>query len=129
MRKPPVRKDGAVETFEAYSSRFPQDVQKLLRRVRSTVKRAVPGVSETISYRMPAFKLSGRVVMYFAAFKTHIGLYPPVRGPASLKRQITAYAGPKGNLRLPYAKPMPLALIGRIARSHAARVATKTRET
>jgi uncharacterized protein YdhG (YjbR/CyaY superfamily) len=68
-----------------------------------------------ISYNMPAFKQHGMLV-YFAGFKGHIGLYPPVHGDAALEKAIAKYAGPKGNLKFPYDSPLPLALIARIVR-------------
>jgi uncharacterized protein YdhG (YjbR/CyaY superfamily) len=64
---------------------------------------------------MPAFQLDGALV-YFAAFRNHVGFYPPVRGNARLERAVARYAGPKGNLRFPHADPLPLALIERIVR-------------
>jgi uncharacterized protein YdhG (YjbR/CyaY superfamily) len=64
---------------------------------------------------MPAFKLNG-VVVWFGAFKGHIGLYPPVRGKAALMKAVAPFAGPKGNLRFPYDRPLPLALIARIVK-------------
>jgi uncharacterized protein YdhG (YjbR/CyaY superfamily) len=94
------------------------DVQPILRRVRATIAKAVPDATETISYRIPVFKLR-RIVVYFAAFKHHIGLYPPVRGDAALERAIAAYAGEKGNLRFPLDRKIPYALIARIAKFRA----------
>src|SRR5262249_12632693 len=94
-------------------------------RVRSTIRKAAPGAQETISYNMPAFKLNDRIIVYFAAFKRHIGLYPPVRDSAALKRAAAPYAGPKGNLQLPHDHPIPFDLIARIARSRAAQFTAK----
>jgi uncharacterized protein YdhG (YjbR/CyaY superfamily) len=68
-----------------------------------------------ISYNIPAFKQNG-VLVYFAGFKNHVGLYPPVRGDVSLQRAVAKYAGPKGNLKFSYDEPLPLALIARIVR-------------
>ena len=115
----------AVADFASYASRFPRHVQELLGRVRSTITQAVPAAAETISYNMPAFKLHDKVIVYFAAFKTHIGLYPPVRSPAALKRAAAPFAGPKGNLQFPYAQPIPYDLIARIARSRAVEAAPR----
>lgn len=93
-------------------------VQPILRKLRATIRRAVPQATECISYRMPAYKLHGALV-YFAAFKEHIGVFPPVRGTRELIKAIKPYAGPKGNLRFPLAKPIPFALIARIAKQRA----------
>lgn len=101
------------KNIDEYIAVAPADVQPILRMIRSTISAAAPGAQEVISYRMPAFKLRG-ILLYFAAFKTHIGLYPPVAGDASLMKALSPYAGPKGNLRLPLDQPIPYALIKRI---------------
>ena len=80
------------------------------------MREAVPDAEEMISYRMPAFRLGG-VLLYYAAFRKHIGLYPPVRGPAPLLRAVAPYAGLKGNLQFPYTQPIPYGLIRRIVQS------------
>jgi uncharacterized protein YdhG (YjbR/CyaY superfamily) len=79
------------------------------------VHKAAPNAEERMSYRMPAFFLGG-VLVYFAALKKHIGLYPPVRDE-SLKPLVAKYAGPKGNLQFPLSEPIPLALIGKIVKA------------
>jgi len=71
-----------------------------------------PEAEETISYRMPAFKLRGRVLVYFAAFRRHIGLYPPA--PREFKNEVSKYEGPKGNLKFPIDEPIPYDLVTRI---------------
>jgi uncharacterized protein YdhG (YjbR/CyaY superfamily) len=101
--------------IDSYIASFPVDVQVLLKRVRRTIRAAAPKATEVISYNIPAFKQHGMLV-YFAGFKSHIGLYPPVRGNAALAKAASKYAGPKGNLKFPYDQPLPLALIGRIVR-------------
>ena len=98
---------------DQYIATFAPDVQALLQQVRQVVRRAAPDAREVISYRMPALKLNG-IVVYFAAFKNHIGFYPPIRGDARLERAASRYAGEKGNLRFPFDKPMPLDLIRRL---------------
>jgi uncharacterized protein YdhG (YjbR/CyaY superfamily) len=100
---------------DAYIAGFPKPVQTLLRKVRRTIRAAAPQATEVISYRIPAYKQHG-IIVYFAGFKAHIGLFPPVRGNASLEKAVRRYAGPKGNLRFPYKEALPLALISRIVR-------------
>jgi uncharacterized protein YdhG (YjbR/CyaY superfamily) len=100
---------------DAYIAAFPRNVQPLLRKVRRAIRAAAPKANEVISYRIPAYRQNGMLV-YFAGFKAHVGLFPPVRGDASLTRAAARYAGPKGNLRFPYDEPLPLALIARIVR-------------
>jgi uncharacterized protein YdhG (YjbR/CyaY superfamily) len=103
------------QTIDEYIAACPPETRPLLRKVRQTIRRAAPGASEGITYRMPVYKLNG-VVVWFGAFKGHIGLYPPVRGDAALMKAVAPYAGPKGNLRLPFDRPVPLALIARIVK-------------
>ena len=100
---------------DSYIASFPKSVQALLKKVRRTIRVAAPKASEVISYNIPAYRQNGMLV-YFAGFKSHIGLYPPVRGNAALEKAVAKYAGPKGNLQFPYDEPLPLALITRIVR-------------
>jgi uncharacterized protein YdhG (YjbR/CyaY superfamily) len=79
-------------------------------------RKHAPRGEETISYRMPAIRGGNGILVYFAAFKNHIGLFPPVRGDKKLLAALSPYTGPKGNLRFPLDEPMPLALITRIAK-------------
>jgi len=102
-------------SIDEYIATFSPDVRSILERVRSTVRKAAPGAQETISYRIPTFTQGG-VLVHFAAFKSHIGFYPPVRGDARLEKAISRYAGEKGNLRFPLDRPIPYALIGRIVK-------------
>ena len=99
--------------IDAYIADFPPEVQRILRKIRATIRKAAPDAEEVISYRMPAFKLKG-ILVYFAAFKNHIGMYPPVSGYPGLQRALAPYAGPKGNLRFPLDEPIPYKLIQRI---------------
>ena len=103
-------------TVDEYIATFAPDVQLILQKIRETVKAVAPDAEETISYRIPAFKLNG-ILVYFAAFKNHIGLYPPVREDDSLMRAVKPYAGPKGNLQFPFTKPIPYTLIRRIVKA------------
>ena len=98
----------------AYIAAQPASVRAILTKIRATVRKAAPKATEKISYRMPAFFQDG-VLIYFAAFKSHIGIYPPVRD-ATLAKRLAKYAGPKGNLRFPLDEPIPYALITRIVR-------------
>ena len=101
--------------IDAYISQFPDDVQAVLAKVRATIRRAAPDAKEVISYQMPAFKQHG-ILVYFAAWKKHVGLYPPIDGDKALDKAIARYAGPKGNLQFPLDEPMPLKLIERIVK-------------
>ena len=98
----------APRNIDEYIASFSPEVQAILERIRLTIRQAAPDAQETISYKIPAFKLDG-ILVYFAAFKKHIGLYPPVRGDAKLEKAISAYAGEKGNLQFPLDEPIPIA--------------------
>ena len=105
----------APRTIGAYIAASPPGVRPILRRIRATIRKAAPDAEEGISYRIPSFSLDGPLV-YFAAFKNHIGFYPPVRS-GKLRREASVYAGERGNLRFPLDKPVPYALIGRIVKA------------
>jgi uncharacterized protein YdhG (YjbR/CyaY superfamily) len=79
------------------------------------VRRAAPEAEETIRYQMPAFRQRG-ILVYFAAGKKHIGLYPPISGDKALEQALARFAGPKGNRPFPLDEPMPLARIERIVK-------------
>jgi uncharacterized protein YdhG (YjbR/CyaY superfamily) len=100
-------------TIDEYIAAFSPEVRAILQKIRRTVGKAAPDAQETISYRIPSFKLHGMLV-HFAAFKAHIGFYPPVRGDAKLVKAVSRYAGEKGNLRFPLDEPIPYDLIERI---------------
>jgi len=103
------------QDIDEYIARFPADVQAILERVRTTIRRAAPEATETISYQMPAFKQHG-ILVYFAGWKQHIGLYPPVSGEKNLEKAVARYAGPKGNLQFPLNQPIPYDLIERVVK-------------
>jgi uncharacterized protein YdhG (YjbR/CyaY superfamily) len=110
MAKPKKAKD-----IDGYISQFPAGVQAILQKVRSTISSAAPEAKETISYMMPAFKQHG-ILVYFAAWEKHIGMYPPISGNKILERAIARYAGPKGNLQFPLDESMPYDLIEQIVK-------------
>lgn len=97
-------------SVDEYISQFEPPIKAILRCVRAAVREGAPSATEIISYRMPALRQNG-VLVYYAAFKGHIGLYPPITGDAKLEARAAAYAGEKGNLRFPYTEPIPYELI------------------
>lgn len=103
------------ETIDEYIASAPVEVRQVLEDVRATIRNAAPDAEERISYRMPAFFQDGALV-YFAAFKRHLGLYPPVR-EESLLPALRKYAGPKGNLQFPLSEPIPHALIAKVVKA------------
>lgn len=116
--------DAAAKDIDAYIAAHPPAVRAILQRIRRTVREAVPEATEVISYRMPAFKLRG-ILLYFAAFNAHIGVFPPVSGDARLEKALAPYEGPKRNLRFPYDAPMRYDLIRRIVTLRARQQRTK----
>jgi len=114
-------------TIDEYISAFSPKVQAVLRRIRKVIHSAAPDAKEVISYRMPAFKQNG-ILLYFAAFKNHIGLYPPVSGDARIQKAAARYAGEKGNLRFPLDQPIPYDLIARIAALRVRQDAAKSKQ-
>ena len=106
----------AAKNIDAYIDRYPNDVQTRLQKIRSAIKKAAPGAEEKISYLIPAFTLNGRYLIYFAAFKKHISLYPAPRGAEKFKKELAGYKGGKGTVQFPLDKPIPFGLIGRIVK-------------
>jgi len=92
-----MAKSQKPKDIDSYISHFPADVQTILEKVRETIRHAAPEATETISYMMPAFRRHG-ILVYFAAWEKHVGMYPPISGDKTLEKAIARYAGPKGNL-------------------------------
>jgi uncharacterized protein YdhG (YjbR/CyaY superfamily) len=110
-----MAKSQKPKDIDSYISKFPADVQAILQKVRGVIRHAAPEAKETISYMMPAFKQHG-ILVYFAAWEKHIGMYPPISGNKTLGKAIARYAGPKGNLQFPLDEPIPYDLIERIVK-------------
>ena len=116
------------KSIDEYIAKSPPEVRAVLRKLRATIKRAAPPeTEELISYRMPAFALHG-ILVYFAAFKNHIGMFPPLKGDAKLEAAGAKYAGPKGNLKFPLDQPIPYALVARIVKFRVMRNLAKARK-
>ena len=103
-------------TIDEYLATVPADSRRILEEIRTIVRRIVPEAEETISYQLPAFKLE-RVFIYFAAFKRHIGIYPPVEDDKALVKALGPFRGEKGNLKFPLDQPMPYDLIRRVVQA------------
>jgi len=115
-----MKAGNAARGIDGYIAGCPADVQLILRKIRATIRKAAPRAEETISYRMPAFTLDGRNLVYFAAFKSHIGFYPAPTGIAKFKKALAAYEGGKGSVRFPLDRPIPYGLVARIVKFRAA---------
>ena len=103
------------KNVDDYLKSFSPRVRAILEKIRATIHKNAPGAQEVISYGMPAFKLNG-ILLFFAGFQNHIGIYPPVSGDAKLQKALKRYAGPKGNLKFPLDQPIPYDLIERITK-------------
>src|SRR5262245_47546323 len=110
-----MAKSQKPKDIDSYISQFSAEVQEILEKVRTTIQNAAPEAKETISYMMPAFRQHG-ILVYFAAWEKHIGMYPPISGNKTLEKAIARYTGPKGNLQFPLAEPIPYDLIERIVK-------------
>lgn len=102
------------ETVDAYIASFPEDVQRILSKVRDAIRSHVPGGEERIRYGMPAVMLGGRYAVHFAGWKHHVGLYPIPRADAALEAQLAPYRAAKDSVNFPYSKPIPYELIERV---------------
>jgi uncharacterized protein YdhG (YjbR/CyaY superfamily) len=99
--------------IDEYIAGFPREIQEILQKIRATVHEAAPEAEETISYQMPAFRLGG-VLVYFAAFKDHIGFFPTSSGVAHFEKELTKYKTSKGTIQFPLDEPIPFGLIKKI---------------
>jgi uncharacterized protein YdhG (YjbR/CyaY superfamily) len=114
------------KSVDEYIASQPEDVQGILRSVRSTIRKAVPRAEEVISYKIPTYKLHGRAVLYFAGWKRHFSLYPATEPiVAAFKVELAPYEVNKGTIRFPLSQSVPVKLIGRIAKFRAKEVAER----
>ena len=105
----------APKDIDEYMAGFPNEIREILQKIRMTIRKAAPDAEETIKYQIPTFTRKANLV-HFAAFKKHIGFYPPAKGDEKFKNEISVYEGANGNLRLPLDKPIPYALISKIVK-------------
>lgn len=101
--------------FDDYFSLFPEDVQIILQQIRSTIKKAAPKAEEVISYNMPAFKMK-KILVYFAAYKNHIGFYALPSGNKTFQKELSKYKTGKGSIQFPLNEKIPFALIEKIVK-------------
>ena len=101
--------------MDEYIANFPKDVQKILEKLRKTIRKAAPNAEEIINYQMPTFTLKGNLV-HFAAYGGHIGFYPTPTGIEKFKTELSVYKGAKGSVQFPLDQPIPYNLIGKIVK-------------
>jgi len=102
--------------IDEYISWFPKETQKVLEQVRTTIKKAAPEAGEAISYAIPTFTMNKTYLVYFAAWKNHISIYPAPTGNEAFKKDFSSYKISKGTVQFPLDKPMPLGLITKIVK-------------
>jgi uncharacterized protein YdhG (YjbR/CyaY superfamily) len=105
-----------MNEVEKYIRQVPGDIQILLNRIRATIREAAPEAVEGIAYQMPAYKLNGKPLVYFAGFKNHIGFYATPTGHAEFACELSAYKQGKGSVQFPYNQPLPVELIAKIVK-------------
>src|SRR6476620_5233974 len=101
-------------TIDEYIADFPEEIRSVLQQVRETIQQAAPEAAETISYGMPAYKFQGKPLVYFAAFKNHLGFYATPAGHEAFAEELSRYKQGKGSVQFPLNKPMHLDLITRM---------------
>jgi len=111
-----MEKDQAIPaTIDEYISRYPPEIREKLEALRKVIRGSAPDAKEKISYRMPAFDQGG-ILVYFAAFKDHIGFFPTASGVEAFKGELSEYKTSKGTIQFPLDKPMPFDLVRRIVK-------------
>ncbi len=112
-------KQRALKNMDEYIAGFPNDVQEILEKIRMTIRKVAPDAEETISYQIPTFNLNGRYLIYFAAYKKHVAVYPAPIGNAEFKEELSVYGSGKGTAKFPLDKPIPFALIRKLVKFRA----------
>jgi uncharacterized protein YdhG (YjbR/CyaY superfamily) len=116
-----------VNTIDEYIATFPKEVQTRLTQLRKIIHEAAPDVVESINYKMAAFKVNGKYVGYFAAFKNHIGYYPFPSGIAAFKKESVDFTTSKGTIQFPHDKPIPFDLVSKMVKYMVAENAEKAK--
>ena len=102
--------------IDEYLSGCPEDTKRLLREIRSIVKRIVPEADETISYGIPTFNLDGHYLIYFAGYKKHVSIFPSPRGSDAFEKRVAPYKSGKGTIQFSLAEPLPAGLVEQIVK-------------
>lgn len=127
-RRPPSPKGkGAPKDIDEYLAGIPQPARGTLNKIRAAIRSAAPpGTTETISYRIPAFKYKG-ILMWFAAFSDHCSLFPTAAVIAEFKHELKGVSTSKGTIQFPTDKPLPAALVRKLVKARVAQIESKKR--
>jgi uncharacterized protein YdhG (YjbR/CyaY superfamily) len=109
-------KNAKPKDINEYISGFPKDIQKILKEVRATIKKAAPKAEEMISYAIPTYKLNNRPLIYFAGHTKHLGIYPAPVSSEEFKKEFSKYKTSRGTVQFPYDEPIPMKLITKIVK-------------
>lgn len=111
-----MQKMKTAPNVEAYIANFPKDTQEILASVRATIQKAAPKAEESISYGMPAYKIEGKPLVYFAGYEKYIGFYATPNGHEAFAKDLARYKQGKGSVQFPIEEKMPLPLITKIVK-------------
>jgi uncharacterized protein YdhG (YjbR/CyaY superfamily) len=126
-RRSAAKGSGVPRTVEEYLARIPEPAHTTLNKIRVAIRSAVPpGATETISYRMPAFKYNG-VLVWYATFSNHCSLFPTAAVVETFKNELKGFSTSKGTIHFPTDKPLPTALVKKLVKARVERVASKER--
>lgn len=126
-RRPAAKHKGAQQSVDEYLAGVPEPARSTLKKIRAAIRSAVPPkATETISYRIPAFKYKG-VLVWFAAFSDHCSLFPTAAVIAAFKNELRGYSTSKGTIQFPTDKPLPAALVKKMVKARVAQHESKKR--
>lgn len=108
--------DTDFKTIDEYIASHPAEVQKILKKIWSQIKKIIPEAEEAIRYQMPTFRLNGKNLVHFAAYKNHIGFYPTPSGLNAFEKELKPYRSGKGTAQFPLDQPIPYDLIEKIVK-------------
>jgi uncharacterized protein YdhG (YjbR/CyaY superfamily) len=127
-RGPAAKADRAPKNVDQYLAGVPEPARSTLNKIRAAIRAAVPpGATETISYRIPAFKYSKGMLVWFAAFSDHCSLFPTAAVVEALKNELTGFSTSKGTIHFPTDKPLPTALIKKLVKARVMQNESKKR--
>jgi len=112
-----MRKKAPARNVDAYVAAAPKEAQAKLLQLRRMIRAAAPKADESISYQIPAYKLNGKALVYFAAFRTHVSLFALPLPLKEHEHELKGYQTAKGTVRFPLDKPLPVALIRKLLKT------------